>query len=908
MARRNENPLLIRPEPPIPLAIIDGSSYLHRAFHALPPLINRQGEPTGAIFGVANMVRKLVKDWQPQRLLVVFDAPGPTFRTHLYQSYKANRPPTPRELSSQFDRLRELLDAMGIPSTQIEGVEADDVIATLVKQARSSGIPSLISSGDKDLTQLVNDDVIQLDTMSNTWYDPSYVEEKFGVPPALMGDYLTLVGDKTDNIPGIEGVGPKTATKWLQKYGGLDNLLAHADEIRGKVGEHLRQQGPQTEWIRQLVKLADDVSLPFELDELHIQPVCKERLRNLLQDLEFRQWQRELETAFSEAGAQEIEGEYALITQTRDWFQWKARIEEASGFAFDTESDGLDPVTSKMVGFSLAVNDVPAAYIPIAHVSETQDQKVNIDVDVVLRDLQSVLENDQHNLIGQNIKFDREVLAHCGIDLHCTLHDTMLESYVLDSTAGRHDLASIVHRELGCMMQSYKEVTHGGKIPFAHLPLDEAARYAAADAEMTLKAHRAMWPRLKAQPGLRRVYEQIEIPLIPVLGTMERHGVLVDKDMLLAYSEDLSIQMQHLERQVYELAGETFNLASPKQMQEVLFERLKLPYRRKTPGGQPSTGEDVLKELSHTYPIASLILEHRGLGKLRSTYAERLPRQIHPQTGRIHTSYHQAVTATGRLSSSDPNLQNIPAKTAEGRRIRQAFIAPPGYILLSADYSQIELRILAHFSEDEQLREAFAQGMDVHKATAAEIFSIAESEVSPAQRRIAKTINFGLIYGMSPFGLSRQLGIERSLAEHYVQRYFERYPRVRVFMEQMRQQARDAGYVETICGRRLYIREVHSPRAQSRQYAERSAINAPMQGTAADIIKLAMIEIHQWLASEQPDVAMMMQVHDELVFEVPENAIERVEAGVKARMEQALRLQVPLIVDTGKGRHWAEAH
>jgi DNA polymerase-1 len=896
-----------------PLILVDGSSYLYRAFHALPPLSNSRGEPTGAVYGVINMLRKLLSDYHPRHIAVVFDARGKTFRDQMFEAYKANRPPMPEELAAQVEPLLAAVQAMGLPLLQVPGVEADDVIGTLAQRAASKGIPAVISTGDKDMAQLVDDRITLINTMTGTRLDAQGVMEKFGVPPERMVDYLALVGDTSDNIPGVPRVGPKTAAKWLAAHGSLDKLIAHAEEIKGKAGESLREHLADLELSRQLATIRCDLDLDQDINALRRRPSDTATLRELFQRLEFRSWLRELlsaEEAEREATAQPNARDlaYETVLEQSQLERWLTQLSRAEVFAFDTETTSLDYMQARIVGVSFAVEPNRAAYVPLAHdYAGAPDQ---LDRDAVLARLRPLLEGEAPGKLGHNLKYDMSVLANHGIGLAGIRHDTMLESYVLDSTASRHDMDSLALKYLGHKNISYEEVAGKGarQLNFREVPVEQAAPYAAEDADITLRLHQALWPRLHSVPALERVYRDIDLPLVPVLSRMERTGVLVDTEMLARHSEELTQRLHEIEEQAQAIAGHAFNLGSPKQIQEILFDRQKLPVLAKTPKGAPSTAESVLQELALDYPLPRLILDHRALSKLKSTYTDRLPERVDPDSGRVHTSYHQAVAATGRLSSSEPNLQNIPVRTEEGRRIRQAFVAPPGSRVVAADYSQIELRIMAHLSADEGLLEAFAAGEDIHQATAAEVFGLPLEQVSADQRRSAKAINFGLIYGMSAFGLARQLGMERGAAQEYVDRYFARYPGVKAYMDATRAKAHEDGYVETVFGRRLYLPEINARDTQRRNAAERTAINAPMQGTAADIIKLAMIRADRWLHGQESAARMIMQVHDELVFEVPEGELERVCGGVRVCMEEATSLSVPLVVDIGVGANWDEAH
>ncbi len=898
-----------------PLVLVDGSSYLYRAFHALPPLTNSKGEPTGAVYGVANMLRKLLKDYAPEHVAVVFDAKGKTFRDEMYAEYKATRPPMPDELAAQVEPLHALVKAMGLPILVIPGVEADDVIATLARQGKGHGLEVVISTGDKDMAQLVEPGVTLVNTMTGTTLDADGVKEKFGVPPERIVDYLALIGDTVDNVPGVDKVGPKTAVKWLDAYGSLDGIMEHADEIKGKVGENLRTALEHLPLSRELVTVRRDVELDVTPEGLRLGEPDRETLKNLFTRLEFRTWLRELESgegdtqaATDDPPAVQSAQAYETILDEAALDAWIGRLEAAALFAFDTETTSLDYMQAQVVGVSFAVTPGEAAYLPMAH--DYADAPKQLPRDRTLKRLKPLLESVKHRKLGHHLKYDRNVLLNHGIELDGIAHDTMLESYVLNSTASRHDMDTLAEKHLDYRTTHYEDVAGKGakQIPFSQVRLEDATPYAAEDADITLRLHAHLWPQLEAAEGQCRVYREIEMPLVPVLSRMERTGVKVDADRLFAQSHELAERMGQIEREAHEVAGGAFNLGSPKQIQEILFERQKLPVVRKTPKGQPSTAEDVLEQLALDYPLPRLILEHRSLSKLKSTYTDRLPERIDPDTGRVHTSYHQAVASTGRLSSSDPNLQNIPIRTEEGRRIRQAFVAPEGRLLVAADYSQIELRIMAHLSGDEGLLRAFAEGQDIHRATAAEVFGVTLDKVSSEQRRAAKAINFGLIYGMSAFGLARQLGIDRGDAQDYVDRYFARYPGVKAYMESTREQAREAGYVETLFGRRLYLPDINARNGQIRAQAERVAINAPMQGTAADIIKRAMIQVDQWIRESRIPAAMIMQVHDELVLEVETSAVEPVREALCERMSTAADLDVPLLVEAGVGENWDDAH
>ncbi len=895
-----------------PLVLVDGSSYLYRAFHAMPGLTNSKSQPTGAIYGVVNMMRRLLKDYATDQVVVVFDAKGKTFRDDLYADYKANRPPMPDDLKAQIEPLYDILRAMGLPLVVVEGVEADDVIGTLAQQASARSQQAVISTGDKDMAQLVDGHVTLVNTMTETTMDREGVVEKFGVPPELIIDYLALIGDKVDNVPGVPKVGPKTAVKWLTEYGSLAEIMAHADEIKGKVGENLRDSLEQLPLSRELVTIKCDVALPLSPGELVMQAPDLEKLKTLFAELEFKTWLREILGELGE-GAEEgdatvtVDVAYDTVLDQKSLDAWLERLRAADLFAFDTETTSLDYMEAEIVGVSFACEAGKAAYVPLAH--DYLDAPVQLDRDKVLTQLKPLLEDPAQRKIGQNLKYDMNVLANYGIELQGIARDTMLESYVIDSVASRHDMDSLALKYLGHKTIHYEDVAGKGakQKTFNEVAVEDAAPYAAEDADITLRLHQTLWPRLEQSDSLRRVFEEIEMPLVPVLSRMERTGVLVDAALLQKQSAELAMRMQELEQHAHDIAGQAFNLGSPKQIQQIFFEELKLPVLKKTPKGAPSTAEEVLQELALEHELPAVILEHRGLGKLKSTYTDKLPGQVNARTGRVHTSYHQAVAATGRLSSSDPNLQNIPVRNAEGRRIRQAFIAPQGYQVVAADYSQIELRIMAHLSGDPNLLKAFRQGEDIHRATAAEIMGIDPEEVSAEQRRHAKAVNFGLIYGMSAFGLARQLGIGRGEAQQYMDHYFDTYPGVKEYMDRIREQARDQGYVETIFGRRLYLPDIKASNNQRRQYAERTAINAPMQGSAADIIKRAMIAVDAWLRGRD-EVRMIMQVHDELVFEVAADTMESVCQSIRQHMESAAELAVPLVVDVGVGENWDQAH
>ncbi len=892
------------------LVLIDGSSYLYRAFHALPSLSNSRGEPTGALHGVLNMINKLVREQPAERIAVIFDAPGKTFRDELYAEYKANRPPMPDELRAQVEPLIDAIRAMGLPLLRIEGVEADDVIGTLCVRGAESGLRILVSTGDKDMAQLVNDHVTLVNTMTETVLDRDGVKAKFDVYPEQIIDYLALVGDASDNIPGVPRVGAKTAAKWLNEYTNADNIVAHAQDIKGKVGESLRDNIDQLRMSQELATIRKNVELPVTLDELKPVEADVDRLRQLYGHFELRTLLRQLDDAEGAAAAvpEQVEGEYDTVLTWSAFDRWLDTIAAADLVAVDTETTSLNYMEAEIVGLSFSVEAGKAAYIPVAH--DYPGAPEQLPRDKVLARLRGFLQDPRKPKVGHHLKYDAHIFARYGIDLAGMRFDSMLESYVLNSVATRHDMDSTARHYLGRETIRFEDVAGKGakQLTFNQVDLETAAPYAAQDADITLQLHEKLWAELGKIEKLRGVYEDIEQPLMPVLLAMEETGVLIDRQMLASQSKDLARKMQNLEAQAHELAGAPFNVGSPKQLQQILFEQLELPVIRKTPKGQPSTAEDVLVELAHDYDLPRVILDYRSVSKLKSTYTDKLPLQISDATGRVHTSYHQAVAATGRLSSTDPNLQNIPIRTPEGRRIRQAFIAPDGYVLLAADYSQIELRIMAHLSGDEGLQNAFANEQDIHCATAAEVFGTTPDAVTSDQRRSAKAINFGLMYGMSAFGLARQLDVTRGEAQEYINLYFDRYPGVKNYMELIRDKASEQGYVETVFGRRLYLPEINARNVQRRQYSERSAINAPMQGTAADIIKRAMIAVHEWLTASRIDARMIMQVHDELVFEVATSETDSVRDKVVELMCNAADLSVPLQVDVGIGADWDQAH
>ncbi|MCF6252871.1 MAG: DNA polymerase I [Methylococcaceae bacterium] len=895
------------------LVLVDGSSFLFRAYHAVPPLTSPQGEPTNAIYGVANMLRKLIADHKTDYVAVVFDAPGKTFRHDMYDQYKANRPPMPDDLRVQIEPLHHLIRAMGLPLIMESGVEADDVLGALAQDAANEGFNVVISTGDKDMAQLVTDSITLENTMSNTTMDINGVIEKFGVKPSQIIDYLALMGDSVDNIPGVPKVGPKTAAKWLGQYETMENLIENADKIKGKVGENLRASLKQLPLSKQLTTIKCDLGLPYTIDDLKCQSQDKAELRQQLEQLGFSAWLRMLAVPIDNGNVKEaisvdIKKEYETIVTQEHFDRWLKQLNQAELFAFDTETTSLNYTNAEIVGISFAIEAGKAAYVPLAH--DYPDVPEQLDRDNILNSLKPLLENPEKHKLGQNLKYDANVLANYAIEIQGIQHDTMLESYVFNSTATKHNMNDLAKKYLGLETIHYEDVAGKGvkQISFAEVPLELASPYAAEDADITLRLHQALAEKLKQHSALQHLYQEIEIPLIPVLSRIERNGVLIDTAMLTQQSLELANHIIALEQHAHDLAGQIFNLGSPKQIQEILYQQQKLPVLKKTPKGQPSTAESVLQELAIDYPLPKIILEYRSMSKLKSTYTDKLPQQVNDKTGRVHTSYHQAVAATGRLSSSDPNLQNIPIRSAEGRKIRQAFIAPDGYKLIAADYSQIELRIMAHLSADEGLLNAFSNGIDIHSATAAEVFEVAVDQVTTDLRRSAKAINFGLIYGMSAFGLAQQLGLSRSQAQSYIDLYFTRYPGVKNYMDSIRELAKEQGYVETLFGRRLYLPEIKSRNAARRQYAERTAINAPMQGTAADIIKKAMLTTDQWLQQTHSTNKMIMQVHDELVFEVAEDQIERFSDSIGDIMCSAAQLNVPLIVDIGVGNNWDEAH
>ena len=905
------------------LLLVDGSSYLYRAFHALPDLRNSAGEPTNALRGVLSMLRKLRREYPADYIACVFDAKGKTFRDDLYPDYKANRPPMPDDLRSQIEPLHEAVRAEGWPLVMIEGVEADDVIGTLVVDATRAGIRSIVSTGDKDMAQLVDDHVTLVNTMSEETLDIPGVTAKFGVPPERIVDYLTLIGDSVDNVPGVAKVGPKTAVKWLAEYGTLDHLVAQADSVKGVVGENLRAAKDWLPQARVLITIKTDVALPFALDTLTPAAPDTEALRALYTRYEFRTWLRDLDATAQggsppsdpDAGAtlpeQDDSGDhrahYETILDAAALDRWIATLAAAPSFALDTETTGLNPMQAELVGISFATEAGVAAYLPLAHRYAGAPEQ--LDRAAALDKLRPVLENATPKIVGQHLKYDRHIFANHGIRLAGILDDTLLQSYVLEAHQS-HELGNLATRHLGLATISYDDVTGKGaaRIGFEEVAIERAGEYAAEDADVTLRVRDALAPAIATSDKLDFVYRQIELPVADILFRMERNGIQLDRQLLAVQSGELGKKMLELEQRAYQEAGQPFNLGSPKQIGDILFTQKGLPVVKKTPSGAPSTDEETLEQLALDHPIARAILDYRGMAKLKSTYTDKLPQMIDPRTGRVHTSYSQATAVTGRLASSEPNLQNIPARTAEGRRIREAFIAPPGHVLVSADYSQIELRIMAHLSDDAGLLTAFAEDRDIHTATAAEVFGVPLDAVIADQRRMAKVINFGLIYGMSAFGLAAQLNLERSAAQAYIDRYFARYPGVASYMQRTREAARSQGYVETVFGRRLYLPEINAKNPARRQGAERAAINAPMQGTAADLIKLAMIAVQGWLDAEKLASKLLLQVHDELILEVPEAELDRVRAELPARMCNVAQLKVPLRVGIGAGANWEAAH
>ncbi|WP_444996641.1 DNA polymerase I [Aliikangiella sp. IMCC44359] len=919
-----------------PLILVDGSSYLFRAYHTMN-FTTSAGEPTGAIYGVVNMLKSLYKQYQPQQMAVVFDAKGKTFRNDMYPEYKANRPPMPDDLRNQIAPLHQIVKAMGFPLISIEGVEADDVIGTIARLATEAGRDTVISTSDKDMAQLVNQHISLINTMSNQFLDVAGVNEKFGIPPELIIDFLALMGDKSDNIPGVAGVGEKTALGLLQGIGGIESIYQNLDKIaelpiRGakKLGEKIQSYEADARLSYELATIKLDVELPLSLDELNVGEAKRDELEALFSEYEFRTWLKDLKTgnpvlpqndapsATKESASQSTEkvsvessidhSQYETILSEQQLLDWVHKLESCDIFAIDTETTSLNIIAADLVGVSFAISKGQAAYLPLIHNYPGAPQQ--LEREWALSHLKPVLENPSIGKIGQNIKYDQSIFSQAGIQLQGVCFDTMLESYILNSIANRHDMDTLAKKYLGHECIHYEDIAGKGKkqITFDQIDLEIASPYAAEDADVTLQLHDEIWSELEQQEGPKNIFKEIEMPLVNVLSRMEQRGVFIDSDFLKQKSNEFGKRILELEQKAYELAGQPFNLGSPKQLQEILFEKQGLPVLKKTPKKQPSTAEEVLVQLALDYPLPKVIMEYRGLTKLKSTYSDKLPLMIQERTGRVHTSYHQAVAATGRLSSSDPNLQNIPVKTEEGRSIREAFIAPSGYKIVAADYSQIELRIMAHLSQDPNLLRAFSDNLDVHKATAAEVFAVDLDSVSPEQRRHAKAVNFGLIYGMSRFGLAKQLQITNEEAGHYIDTYFARYPGVSDYMESTKQKAKELGYVETLFGRRLYLPQINASNGMLRQAAERTAINAPMQGSAADIIKIAMIEIQKWLDKEKPDCYMVMQVHDELVFEVAESKLDDYTTKINELMANAVEISVPLLVDVGVGENWEQAH
>jgi len=889
-----------------PLILVDGSSYLYRAFHALPALVNANGFPTGAIYGMINMLKRLIADYHPEYMAVIFDTKGKTFRDDLYPEYKATRKEMPNDLVQQIEPIHEIIRAMGLPLIALAGVEADDVIGTLTARATNEHINSIVSTGDKDLAQLVNEHITLINTMTNTLLDPDGVTEKFGVPPERIVDYLTLVGDTSDNIPGVPQVGQKTAAKWLKEYGSLDNIIANANHISGKVGDNLRASLAQLPLTKSLVTIKLDVDLPIHLSDLKIKNPDTTTLAEIFKKMEFKSWLAEL-LGESKKIHTDTYSHYVIIKSESLFHDWLTELKQAHFFAFATVTTSANYMTAQLVGVSFALASGKAAYIPFGH--NYTDAPQQLAQEFVLTQLKPLLENPHIKKIGHNIKYDMEVLANVKIDLQGLAFDTMMESYVLDSTGSNHSMDALALKYLSRGKTTFEEIAGKGskQITFNQIDVQKAGIYAAGGTDVTLQLHHALWSRIKAERGLKRIFEEVEMPLIPVLTRIERHGVLIDPNKLKTQGKELQKRLLELEQEAFTLADTDFNMNSPKQLQEVLFQKLKLPILQKTPTGQPSTADNVLQELALDFALPRIIIEYRSLSKLMFTYTNRLVEQINPETLRIHTSYNQTGTATGRLSSSEPNLQNIPIRTPEGRRIRQAFIAPEGHKIISADYSQIELRLMAHISEDTSLLHAFTHNLDIHKATAAEVWDVAIDQVTNEMRRNAKAINFGLIYGMSAFGLTRQLGIDRKAAQNYIDRYFARYPKVKTYMDNTRATAKENGFVETLWGRRLYLPEINASQIPRQKAAERTAINAPLQGSAADIIKLSMIRIDHWLREEKIKATMIMQVHDELVFEAALQDVDFITNGIRRHMMDVANLLVPLQVDIGAGDNWDEA-
>jgi len=898
-----------------PFILVDGSSYLFRAYHALPPLTNSSGQPTGAIVGVINMLKKLVDEYHPDYMAVVFDAPGKTFRDDLYSEYKAHRPPAPEDLKAQIEPLHNIIRAMGLPLLLIEGVEADDVIGTLADQASKLGMNTLVSTGDKDMAQLVDEHITLINTMSGTTMDRQGVFDKFDVWPEQIIDYLALMGDTVDNIPGVHKCGPKTAAKWLAEHETLDAVMANADRVKGKIGEYLREALPQLPLSKELTTIKRDVSLDVAPKDLTPTDADTDKLRELYTEIEARRLLADLEKgesggAVEAVPARKSDADYETVLDEKAFDAWLNKLSSAKLIAFDTETTSLDYMQAELVGVSFSIEAGKAAYVPVSHQYPGAPQQLSRDD--VLKKLKPLLEDEKLKKVGQNLKYDMSILVRYGIELKGIAFDTMLESYVLDSTASRHNMDALAEKYLNHKTIHFEDIAGKGKkqLTFDQIDLEQAGPYASEDADITLQLHQALWPKLEPEQKLSDLLQDMEVPLLSVLSRIERNGVRIDTAMLKRQGNELGKRLHELEQQAYGIAGREFNMGSPKQIGQIFFEELELPVIAKTPKGAPSTAEHVLQELADQgYELPGIILEHRGLSKLKSTYVDALPKMVNPQSGRLHTSYHQAVAATGRLSSSDPNLQNIPVRTEEGRRIRKAFIPADGHIMVAADYSQIELRIMAHLSADAGLLNAFSEGLDVHAATAAEVFGVDSiDDVTAEQRRSAKAVNFGLIYGMSAFGLAKQLDIGRAEAQGYVDLYFDRYPGVKEFMDKTREAAHEKGYVETLFGRRLYLPEINSRNGMRRQAAERTAINAPMQGTAADIIKRAMLAVDSWILNKQPCLKMLMQVHDELVFEIHQDEVESSIETIRQKMQSAAELSVPLIVDVGMGANWEEAH
>ncbi|MDR1057708.1 MAG: DNA polymerase I [Coxiellaceae bacterium] len=888
------------------LILVDGSSYLHRAFHALPPLTTSKGEPTGAIYGVVNMLRKILSEYKPDYVAVVLDAKGKNFRHEIYPQYKATRSPMEDSLKIQIKPLHDIIQAMGVPLLIIEGVEADDVIGTLARLATEQGITTLISTGDKDIAQLVRPTVTLINTMTNTTMNVQGVKERFGVVPEQMIDYLTLVGDTSDNILGVSGVGPKTAIKWLEEYGSLVNIIKHKDTINGKVGENLRASLDRLPLVKKLVTIKDDLKLDIDIEDLVCKKIDAEKLTTLFTHLEFRSWLVDL--TGNQKSSYQVVSKHHLILTKEDFTLWLKKLEQAKSFAFDTETTSLDIIQAEIIGISFAIKTGEAIYIPLGHVYDGAPSQ--LERDYVLQNLKPIFADFSKIKLGQNIKYDVNILANYGIEVQGIGYDTMIESYILNSSSNQHDKESLALRYLGKTITTYEDLVGKGakQIPFNQLKLEIAAPYAAFDADLVIQLHEVLWPQIEKVREQAKVFKGIEMPLIEVLSRMERRGVCIDEKFLNKLSEEFKTRLQSLEHRIYKDATAEFNINSPLQLQEILYERLKLPILQKTPTGQPSTAESVLQDLAFSYTLPKLILEYRSLSKLKSTYADALPKRINSKTGRIHTFYNQAITTTGRLSSTDPNLQNIPIRTDEGRKIRRAFIAPQGYKIISADYSQIELRVMAHLSQDRNLLKAFQEGDDIHSMVASEIFGIRLEEVTDDMRRDAKTINFGLIYGMSAFGLAKRIGMSREDAQKYINLYFARYPGMKEYIEKMKEFAHTHGFVESIFGRRLYIPDIKAKKFARKLAAERVAINAPIQGSAADIIKIAMININQWLQNCNFKIAMIMQVHDELVFEVASEYVAIAQKEIRDRMEKAVKISMPIVVGMGIGNNWDEAH